>query len=284
MSAAVVEEDGQERTSPRAGAREALFAAGGLLVALTVGKHIAPFLPKGGDVVFTLAAAYQLYVPLWLIQRRGELPESHAIHVHGLLLGTVAALRRRRVRARRRARRRSTAFDRVLAHYGRGACFRPRAFFADIGRALLVALITFVPFAFGHHLWQLWMAPEGVHVRYVPTLPPGLFAIVLKNTFLVALPEEMFYRGFVETRLERIWPTRIHLLGIPLGRTVVIASALFALGHFLGEYNPARLGPFFPAFLFSMLTRRGGSIAGAVLYHGLSNGFSAALLAGYRYG
>lgn len=275
----------EERTGEGAwrGAKEGLVAALGLLLLLGVGKHLAPLLPLGNDLVFTLAAAFQLYVPLWLIQRAGELPESHRIHVHGLILGDVQALRRRRVEARRRrGERRSTRLDQALAYYGRHARFEPRAFFQDIGRALLVAVLTFVPFAIGHHLWQQWMAPAGARVTYSLTIPPDLVAITLKNVFLVALPEELFYRGFLETRLERVWPTRWSVLGIPLGRAVILASALFALGHFVGEYNPARLGPFFPAFLFSMLARKSGSIAGAVTYHGLSNAFSATLLAGYH--
>lgn len=268
----------------REGAREALKAGVGLLVLLAVGKSLAPFVPFGADAVFTAAAAYQLYVPLWLIQKRGEVPESHFIHVHGLLLGAVASVRRRVVESRRaRGARKRGAFDDWLAHYGRGARFRPRAFFEDVGRALLVAIITFAPFAVGHHFWQVMMAGEGANVVYRPTLPPDLLAIVAKNVFLVALPEELFYRGFLETRLERLWPTKRFVLGIPVGRAVVVASAMFALGHWLGEWhNPARLGPFFPAFVFSMLTRKGGSITGAVLYHGLSNAFSATLLAGYR--
>jgi membrane protease YdiL (CAAX protease family) len=69
---------------------------------------------------------------------------------------------------------------------------------------------------------------------------------------------------------------------VPLGRATVVTALLFAVGHFVGEYNPARLGPFFPALLFSWLTRRSGSIFGSVVYHGLSNAFSAMLFAGYR--
>lgn len=268
----------------REGAREGLKAAAALLVLLAVGKSFASLVPYGTDAVFTAAAAFQLYVPLWLIQRRGELPESHLIHVHGLLLGAVASVRRRVVHARLRKRqRRRTELDAWLAHYGRGARFRPRAFVEDIGRALLIAVITFAPFAVGHHFWQVMLAGEGASVVFRPTLPPDLWSMVLKNVFLVALPEELFYRGFLETRLERLWPTKRFVLGVPLGRAVIVASALFALGHWLGEWgNPARLAPFFPAFVFSMLTRKGGSISGAVLYHGLSNAFSATLLAGYR--
>lgn len=273
------------RLSPldaRGGAREALVAAVVLLVLLGGGKHLVAAVGFG-EVFFTAVAAYQIYVPLWLVQRRGEAPESYGIHAHGLLLGPIAALRARVVRGlRRRGRRgRPGVARRVLALYGRGARLRPRQLSRDVGLAMLIALITFPPFAVGHHFWQLHMVARGASA-YAFTIPPDIAVTLLKNTFLIALPEEMFYRGLVEHRLERFWPTRHHVWIIPLSRTVFFASALFAAGHFLGEYNPARLGPFFPAFVFSGLTRRGGSITGAVLYHGMANAFSSLLFAGYR--
>lgn len=264
----------------RQGMREALWATVALLLALWIGKHLASATGLG-DYIFTAIAAFQLYIPLWLIQRGGEAPESHGVHAHGLLLGPVAALRDRLVRARRRrrGRGRSGSLARLLAHYGRGATLRWRPFLEDIGRAVVVAVVTFVPFLIGHHLWQTEVM--GHRFREI-TVPDDLKIMLLKQTFLIALPEELFYRGFLETRLERVWPTRRFVFGLPLGRTVVVASALFALGHFLGEYNPARLGPFFPAFVFSMLVRRSRSITGAVTYHGMSNAFSYFLAAGYR--
>lgn len=274
----------EPRAHIAAGAREALIAAAGLLALLALGKPLAPLFPGGADVVFTAVAAFQLYVPLRLIERRGELPESHRIHAHGLLLGPVAALRRRRVLSRRRLRARGLApLDGLLAAYGRGATLRRAALQREAVLVVTLALLTFPAFAVGHHLWRLWLLPAGASLSFQFTSPPELFSLVTTNLLLVALPEELFYRGFVETRLERLWPTRWSLFGIPLGRTVIVVSALFALGHWFGEWgNPARLGPFFPAFLFSLLARRQGSIVGAVAYHGLSNVFSALLLAGYR--
>jgi uncharacterized protein len=261
----------------RAGAREALWATGALLLLLLVGKHLASAVGFG-EVWFTAIAAFQLYVPLWLVQRRGEAPEAYALHAHGLILGPLAALRARIVRARRqgKGRGRASALSRFLAGYARGAKLNGGALGRDVGRALLAMLVTFPPFLIAHHFWQLQFGAAG----YRLVIPHDLAETFLKNTFLVALPEEMFYRGFLEHRLERLWPTRRWLI-VPIGRTVVLASALFALGHFLGEYNPARLAPFFPAFVFSMLVRRGGSLAGGVLYHGAANAFSALLYAGY---
>ena len=268
----------------RAGAREALFAALALLALLEVGKHVVAVVGFS-QIFFTLVAGFQIYVPLWLVQRRGEAPEAYGIHAHGAILGPVAALRRRlvlAVRRRRVPRGKPGGFRRAvleqLATYGRGAHFRPRPFAKDIGLALLIGAVTFPPFAIGHHYWQQYFGAGG----YRFTVPPDIVSTLWKNTFLIALPEEMFYRGFLEHRLDKLWPTKHHVWIIPLSRTVFLASALFALGHFLGEYNPARLGPFFPAFVFSGLTRKSNCVAGAVLYHGMSNAFSALLFAGYH--
>lgn len=270
----------KDPVSARAGAKEALAASCALIALLTVGKSFMGLAAFGPDIVFTLAAAFQLYVPLWLIQRRGESPESHGIHVHGAILGPVAALRRGLVRAARRRRRRlPRGLSLALAHYGRHARLDARGLARSIGLALVASVATFPPFAVGHAIWQEHVV--GRAAEFTWRMPPDLVEIVLQNTFLVALPEELFYRGFVETRLDRLMPTRFAVLLIPLSRTVFLASALFAVGHFVGEWNPARLGPFFPAFMFSALARRGGSITGAVVYHGLSNAFSAALLYGY---
>jgi membrane protease YdiL (CAAX protease family) len=268
----------------RTGAREALWASAGLLAVLTAGKHLAGVLPRGNDVVYVAAAAFQILVPLWLIQRRGEAPESHRIHCHGLLLGPVAALRAVLVRGRRRRRSkgRPGPFAKLLARYGVGARLRPRPLVDDLGRALLTALVVFAPIVVTRPYWARAFELFGLKMIFAHELPStsAMLTTLATNVFLVALPEELFYRGFVETRLERLWPTRLTVLFIPLSRTVFLTSLFFALGHFLGEYNPVRLGPFFPAFLFSMLARRGQSIGGAVLFHGLANTFSAALFAG----
>jgi membrane protease YdiL (CAAX protease family) len=271
------------RLDARGGAREALIAGAALLLLLEVGKHVVAAFGPAGPYFFTFVAGFQIYVPLWLIQRRGEAPEAYAIHAHGALLGPVAALRRRVVLARKkkpraaRGPKRSKARE-LLATYGRGAHFRGKDFAFDVGRALLLAAVTFPPFALGHDWWQHHFGAPG----YRFTVPSDIVETLLKNTFLIALPEEMFYRGFLEHRLDRLWPTKTVLVWlVPLSRTVFLASAMFALGHFLGEYNPARLGPFFPAFVFSGLTRKSGSISGGILYHGMSNAFSALLFAGY---
>lgn len=268
-----------------AGAREALWAAAGLLVVLLVHKMASGLHPVVAEIGFAAVVGYQLYVPMWLIQRAGELPESHGIHAHGALLGPIAALRARIVRGRRArgAGPLPRGLSEWLSRYGRHAAFRPAAFWPDVRRAFFTAVITFVPFAAVYYGFHVWLAEDqGRSVAFSLTLPPDAWRIVLVNVLLVAVPEEVFYRGFLETRLERLWPTTRWLI-VPLSRTVFITSAIFAAGHFIGEWNPMRFGPFFPAFVFSMLARRGRGLLGAVGYHASSNIFSAILHASLRF-
>jgi membrane protease YdiL (CAAX protease family) len=72
------------------------------------------------------------------------------------------------------------------------------------------------------------------------------------------------------------------VLATRIGLAAVVAAALFALGHFLGEWNPLRLGPFFPALVFAWLRKRTGSVTGAVAFHAACNVYGEVLFALYQ--
>ena len=108
--------------------------------------------------------------------------------------------------------------------------------------------------------------------------------MALTHIFGVALPEETFYRGYLQPRLEAKWPPKTLIFGATVGRAAIVTAALFALGHFLGEWNPLRLGPFFPALVFSWQRNRTGSILGAISFHGLCNIFGEILFKLYQPG
>lgn len=88
---------------------------------------------------------------------------------------------------------------------------------------------------------------------------------------LVAVPEEWFYRGYVQQRLDEAFGTRWKILGVELGWGWLLASVLFALGHLVLDARPERLAVFFPSLLFGYMKARTGSIAAPALFHALSN-------------
>jgi uncharacterized protein len=101
-------------------------------------------------------------------------------------------------------------------------------------------------------------------------LPNRFGEAVLVQLLVVALPEELFYRGFLETRLRDAWPQGRVLWGARLGPAFWLTALLFALGH-LAIFQVWRLAVFFPALLFGWMRERSGSVVGAALLHASSN-------------
>ena len=101
-------------------------------------------------------------------------------------------------------------------------------------------------------------------------MPPRFLEWVIDQTFVVALPEEFFYRGYLQTRLRDAWPEGKPFAGARLGRAFWVTQVLFALGH-LAQGLPFRTAVFFPALIFGWMRERTGSVVGAALLHALCN-------------
>ena len=103
----------------------------------------------------------------------------------------------------------------------------------------------------------------------------------LTQLFLIAWPEEVFYRGAVQTRLaaglgeERLpW------------RAILATSVLFGLGHLLvpvqGVLWVGRASVFFPSLLFGLLRWRSGSVIAPAVYHACCNMMVLVMATQYR--
>ena len=101
-----------------------------------------------------------------------------------------------------------------------------------------------------------------------PKEPLLLFAT---QVLVVALPEEYFFRGFLQKALARRWPERRLLLGAPIGWASVLTNVLFALGHVLVSFGLYRMAVFIPGLVFSWLRNRTGTLVAAILFHALCN-------------
>jgi uncharacterized protein len=149
----------------------------------------------------------------------------------------------------------------------------------DFARALrwclLLAAITLPLFWVGYRLWF------GVATDFEWPAGAGWWDDVLGQLLVIALPEEMFYRGYLQSALKS-WDTKtVRVLGAEIGLGLVLSSVIFALGHVLSTPHPARLAVFFPSLLFGWLRARTGGIGSGVLYHALCNLFSSTLAYGY---
>jgi membrane protease YdiL (CAAX protease family) len=87
----------------------------------------------------------------------------------------------------------------------------------------------------------------------------------------VALPEEMFFRGYVLGRLRACLRPRHTVLGVPFGWAHVLSALLFAAVHLFAVPEAHRLLVFFPGLLFAWLAERGRTVVAAAVHHTLAN-------------
>jgi membrane protease YdiL (CAAX protease family) len=148
----------------------------------------------------------------------------------------------------------------------------------ELGFALVVSAIVFPPFWLSYSLWWSPIVP------FRPAPIAGLADEALGQFLVIAVPEEAFYRGYLQTRLDEAFPPRWRLLGTPLGLGVVFTSAVFALGHVATELSPNRLAVFFPSLLFGWIRARRGGIGASAAFHALCNLFASYLARSYGLG
>ncbi|MCS6856436.1 MAG: MrtC family glutamic-type intramembrane protease [Sandaracinaceae bacterium] len=146
----------------------------------------------------------------------------------------------------------------------------------ELGVAVALAVLIFPPFALGFALWH--NPPHPFEWR----IPQAFTAFVIAQFLVVALPEEAFFRGYVQTRLHDCFVPRFRWLGAefhPLA--LVIQALLFALIHLASEARIEKLATFFPGLVFGGLRAWWGGIGASLCFHALSNVFAEFLVEGW---
>jgi membrane protease YdiL (CAAX protease family) len=141
---------------------------------------------------------------------------------------------------------------------------------------LLFCAVAFPPFWAGYRVY--WHT----HAAFTLRLPPSIVDEIAGQLLVIALPEEAFFRGFLQSAFDHVWPPRVRVFGADLGPGILVSSAIFAVGHLLTTpHQPARLAVFFPALLFGWLRARTRGIGAGMVFHATCNIFSATLARGY---
>ncbi len=143
-----------------------------------------------------------------------------------------------------------------------------RAWADALGLGLKWMLIILVPWLAAYHLWQTQVfGLEPDWTRW----PEELGTLVLYQVFFVAIPEEFFYRGYMQTRLNEVFDRRFLLFGIPWGQALLITSLFFAFGHSVVVLRWWHFAIFFPSLLFGLLRERTGGVLAGAFFHALCN-------------
>lgn len=149
----------------------------------------------------------------------------------------------------------------------------------SLGTLLVWMVIIFLPYALGVHLWakMFW----GAHAFQLASLPP--LNLILSQVLVIALPEETFFRGYVQTRFQQVIKPRWRIFGAHLGWGWILTSVIFALAHSLISYQWWHFAIFFPSLLFGFLREKTDGLVAPILCHAFSNLFMSWIVRCYVY-
>jgi uncharacterized protein len=227
----------------RLAGRHALYAWAAVAALVTGLVHVDVTIPAIGHLGSAIIAVVFLYTPMVVGRIRGEDLDRYGFH--------------------------AAPVGRGLAHAGIGML--------AIFPIFALGYLAFYEIACGHGVLSE-LVPPGMCRRYVgldglhaPAMTWDLAEWCAVQLVVVALPEELFFRGFLLGLLEQRFPPRRRILGGGVGLALVLSAAAFALIHLPRDGDPRALATFFPGLLFGWMRSATGSILASTLTHAASN-------------
>jgi len=151
---------------------------------------------------------------------------------------------------------------RSLSEYGLDLRLRPPSMPVHVGLGATLLLL--------YGLAHAWVARSWFQQTFVPTLPPSPILDLVREFLAVAFPEEVFFRGYLQTRWNDACGRRWRLFGAAVGPALLIQASVFAVCH-LATGDWSRLRVFFFALLAGWLRERSGSVLAPAAYHAVAN-------------
>ncbi|MBI2500959.1 MAG: CPBP family intramembrane metalloprotease [Deltaproteobacteria bacterium] len=134
--------------------------------------------------------------------------------------------------------------------------------FSELIRSLrcfcLTSLLLFPLFLIANHFYQSLF----LETQFREGVIPDIQRLLMTHLFLVALPEEFFFRGWLQPLLSQKLK--------PLA-AIVVTSLLFAFSHSVIQLAWWHFAIFFPGLVFGWLREKTGAITASVLFHTISN-------------
>jgi membrane protease YdiL (CAAX protease family) len=119
------------------------------------------------------------------------------------------------------------------------------------------------------------------HQIFAFKFPENPLADLARELLIVAFPEEVFFRAYVQSRWDLAWGKPWDFFGAPVGPGLLAQAVLFAICH-VASGDWLRASVFFFALLAGWLRARSGSVLGGVVYHTVANFWVHTLSASFR--
>jgi len=141
----------------------------------------------------------------------------------------------------------------------------------------VIAFVT-VPWLLGYHWWQTTLFGHELSCGQTSnwfvscTWPAdGMLKLIGYHLFFVAIPEEFFYRGYIQSRLDEIFEPTWKLFGATIGPSLLITSFIFAIGHSVVVVQWWHIFIFVPSLVFGWMRARTDGIVAGALFHAWCN-------------
>ena len=148
-----------------------------------------------------------------------------------------------------------------------------------IGIFLLFSFAVFPILSLGNHVYQAWI--WNLHFRALPSADT-LVGLFLSQLLFIALPEEFFFRGYVQARLNQLYAKKWRILGVTCGPAWLLTALIFAVSHSVITIRWWHIFIFFPALAFGWLKEKTGTILAPSLFHAASNIFAYAVFSNHH--
>ncbi len=142
---------------------------------------------------------------------------------------------------------------------------------------------SFVVLGASAFLWHFGMKIFGYTFFHQSQPYLQIFATQL---IMTALPEEAFFRGYLQPKLKEFESTltpKWHVLGVTWTPAILVTTLLFAISHSIIHPQIWHLLIVFPAFIFAGLREKTQSLWPSVFFHASCNVFSVWALSSYRF-
>lgn len=223
---------------------KSIIAALFLLVLLFLESFFSGLFPFGKSIFPSLVILYELIVPILLIEKNNQPLEKYFIHAHNL----------------------EQILDNFLSPNKKNLPVNYSKVWSDSLFTAMVSLITVVPYIILFCLYAHYLDNASFSFNYPKFFPSE----ILIQIFVVALPEELFYRGFLQNSLKQKFNHEKTFFGF-LSKSIILTNIFFALSHVMGGFSIFRILTFFPGLIFSFLAIRTKSIFAPILFHALCN-------------
>ena len=140
-------------------------------------------------------------------------------------------------------------------------------FSVSLREVIRLSLLVFPLFTLGY----LFYFGDEVSAGKVAGIQAGWWMMAVYQIFYVGLSEELFFRGYLQQRLDERFGRPYQLFGARFGGGLLGASLLFAMAHAVLGGSLKNLDVFIPGLLFGWLQARTNATLAPALFHGLSN-------------